>query len=174
MKLGSGMSASDGDALSLASGELVRESPERRAGETDLVCDLLCGLLAFGLRLQPLNAQWLDQQVFQRHPGIERTRRVLEHHLHLATVQAQLLAFDLAEIAAGGDDRPGRRLDEADSHSADRRLAAAALAHQPHDGVGLDAERNVQDSADALFVGAPAAGEHLRDVVQHQCRLSRC
>jgi hypothetical protein len=82
-----------------------------------------------------VDQEGLSHEVEQRHAGIERGKRILEDHLHLAAQGPQLLPAQLADLdhRAVGDpheDLPAGRLDRAHDAPGGRGLAAAALAHE--------------------------------------------
>ncbi len=85
-------------------------------------------LPALRLRLvQMMNVQRLPDDILHRHAGVQRGVRVLKHHLHLTAVVVHVLLRDLRAVEADGS---AGRLVEMQQRPADRRLAAAGLAHE--------------------------------------------
>jgi hypothetical protein len=93
----------------------------------------------------------LADDVRHAHARIQRGERVLEDHLHLE------VGFPLPAIA----DAAARRLENAGDHAAERRLAAARFADQPHDFAFLHEERDIVDRVHDLVrhFGAERARE---------------
>src|SRR5262249_41618272 len=77
----------------------------------------------------------------------ERPVRVLEDDLHRASNAAQLARAQLEQRAAVEAYVAGRRLDQAQEQPAERRLAAARLAHQADRLARRDLQRDVLASA---------------------------
>ena len=76
---------------------------------------------------------------------VQRRVRVLEDHLHIAALAAQLARARRRQFHAHELDRAGRRLVELEDGPSDRRLAAAGLADQAERLATADAERHVVD-----------------------------
>src|ERR1700730_5451067 len=81
-------SARDTDALALAAGELVRVVLHLIRPEADLLEQFGDPLPLFASRRQAVDAEWLTHDIASRHPGIERSKRVLEDDLHRASMRA--------------------------------------------------------------------------------------
>src|SRR6185437_5776034 len=112
-----------------AAGELVRVAVVEVPVEADPLQDLADRrgqLLAVLLALHP---QRLGDRVADAAPRVERGGRVLEDQLQLPAVPPQGLAAPGAERAAVELDRARGRLLQPDQGTAERGLAAAALAH---------------------------------------------
>ena len=80
-------------------------------------------------RVVPYEPQRLVERLADRHARVERAHRVLEHHLHVPPVGAARRPVERRDVLPAEEDfAPGNRLEEHE-RLRDRRLAAAALAH---------------------------------------------
>ena len=113
--------AGDGDALSLAAGELTRPPLGALRIDTDLAQQLGD---APGI-VDAIDPQRLRDDLRNRHPRIERRIGVLEHDLQLAPHGAKLAGRQRLEIAAFEHDRARGRRVQAEDDAAKGRLAAS-------------------------------------------------
>jgi hypothetical protein len=80
---------------------------------------------------------------------VERRIGVLEDHLDLAADRAEALPREPDQLLAAELDRARRRLEQLDDGSAERRLAAAGLAHEAEGLALVEGEADVVDGLDA-------------------------
>ena len=85
----SGQTAGDGNALSLAAGEFMRQPVGRIQRQPDQVQQFVDALIDLVGRAQLVHANRLAQRLAHRHARVERGERILEDHLHAAMVGAQ-------------------------------------------------------------------------------------
>ena len=108
--------------------------------------DDLQQLLRAGLRLRLRHALG-DRSVGEcAHDPLARVERgigVLEHHLHLVALLAQLFLGERRQIGAADQHLPAVGRHQPHGGAAQRRLARSALAHQPQHLAAPDGERDV-------------------------------
>ena len=75
-----------------------------------------------------VNFERLADNCSDAHSRIERSERILKHHLHFAAKRAQRLAARGEKIASLDEQFAGVGLDQAQQHARERRLAAAGFA----------------------------------------------
>src|SRR5262249_48701456 len=90
-----------------------------------------------------MNIDRFADQVFHRHPRIQRAVWILEDHLELTPMRAKGRMFECAEICAGEKDLTRSRPDQTNDGAAKCRLAAAALADQTQGLPRLDGKADV-------------------------------
>ena len=149
------------DALPLTARELRREPAEVRGAHPDLLeqrDDLLLPLLAGQVEV---HLERLADDVGHGGQRIEGRVGILEHHLHVATSLAELVALQREDVATVQLDRTRSRLDETQHESTGRRLARPALADEAEDLTATDVEAHTVD------------GAHVRDRLAHQALLDR-
>jgi hypothetical protein len=89
----------DADALALAAGELVRVLLQRRGGQADGVEQLdAAGPRPLLVGRQPVRLHALQEQLLDGLARVEAAQRVLEHHLHVAALAAQVLALERGQV----------------------------------------------------------------------------
>src|SRR4029453_17191599 len=122
--------AGDADALALAAGELMRVVLHLIRPEPDLLKQFGDALALLASRRQTMDAEWLPNNVARRHPGIERSKRILEHDLHRTSMRAPVRLAEMGYIQPVKADAAAGRLDQAQDAARHRRFAAAGLADQ--------------------------------------------
>src|SRR5208337_1886691 len=100
-------------------------------------------LTASRTALAAVNCHWFADNLFNGHPGIERTERILEDDLHVMAQMPQLRSPGPQHIMTVEVHLARIRLDEPQQHSPERALARARFAHQSQGFSGLDRQRNV-------------------------------
>jgi hypothetical protein len=78
---------------------------------------------------KPMNIECLADDVFDRHPRIERVVRILKHHLDPPSTSPQVGPVQVANIIVIEKDGAGRWFDQSHNGTAQGRLAAAAFSH---------------------------------------------
>jgi hypothetical protein len=134
--------ASDADAASLSSRDLMRKLREhvgRQAEALQDVVELLTGLRAW----QRMNGDRLLQRAADRHPRRQRGDRILQQQLHAPAECERRLGELLPDRAAADFHRPRRERRESDQHTAQRALARSGFADKPEDFALADGERDV-------------------------------
>jgi hypothetical protein len=99
-----GKSAGDPNALTLPPRELVgvaAHSGFRQADEFKELRDALASVLPF---CEAMHIQWLADEVSDGKPWVERSVRVLEHHLHTPTQAAPACPRGLSQILPANED----------------------------------------------------------------------
>ena len=148
--------ASDADALALTARELVRVAVRVMAVQPDERQQLfdtrpvIAGHLVDDERLRDRGAD--------RHAGIERRVRILEHDLHLASQPAQLALVDGGELGAAELHRARGRHDQLQHAPPDGRLARAGLADEAERLPGADRERHIRHGLHRALHRARALG----------------
>jgi hypothetical protein len=94
-----------------------------------------------------MDEQRLHDDVGDGHARVERPIGVLEDDLNVAAPRAQRLRGQGDEIVAEEFDAARGRLDQAEQHAADRRLAAAGFADQAERLAQGDIETDIVDRA---------------------------
>src|SRR5204863_4124681 len=77
-----------------------------------------------------MNNPGLPHHVEYSHSRVKRCEWILKDDLHIASQAAQLRSRRTQNITPIEVDTSGRRLDEPQQHSPERRLAAPGLSHQ--------------------------------------------
>jgi hypothetical protein len=140
--------AGDPDPLPLAAAELVGVAARVVRLEADHVHDPLDPGRALLGRPDAVDAQPLADAVADWRARVEARVRVLEDDLHAAPVRLELRAAQPRDVLAVEDDRPRRRLDEAQEEPADGRLAAARLTDEADRLAAADDEVDAVDRLD--------------------------
>ncbi len=158
--------ARDGDALTLAAGELVGEQlggALRQPHQLEQVEDALADLPR---RERLVGDEGLGDDGAHAHARVERGERVLEDRLHRFAVVpparsvqgVELLALE-ADAAAGG-------LLEAEDDLGGGRLAAAGLAHEAERLARRDRERDVVHRPDDALGASEKAALHREELAE--------
>ncbi|MDT4844099.1 hypothetical protein FQZ97_780420 [compost metagenome] len=100
---------------------------------------------------------------------VQRSVRILEHHLDLAPVGAELARLHAQELAAFHAHAAAVGRDQSDQGAAQRRLARAGLADEAQGLALVYLERNVAQGIHA----APPGGERLAQPLHHHQRRRR-
>ena len=142
----------DDDALPHAPGELVRICAQAIVRDADEVKQLVAA--AQGLLLgEPLVGRIdVGDLVADRHDGVERVHRALEHHRHLPPAErTQFVRAQREHVCAAEPDRStrdDRRVAQQPQDGVrDRRLAAAGLSGQAEHLALTDGEAHAVDGA---------------------------
>jgi len=139
--------ASDGQALPLASAELVRIATERLVrAQTDRNQRLLHAVPGLGPR--PGEVELADrhgEQMIDSVKRVEDFERILKNRLDLATEISPAASSQLAEVCAPVQDVARRGLRKTQRQSRERRLAAATFAgdRRERGDVAIDCQRKV-------------------------------
>src|SRR3954470_4890868 len=159
----------DADPLALAAAELVRVAPHRLRAESDAIERVGDAGRALVPR-HPVDSEALAYEVAYAHARIERAHGVLEDDLHVAALRLQPRALEAREVLALDRDRAGGRLDETQQRAAERRLAAARLAHEAE---SLAAANLEVDAVDGVHLpdGAAKQSRAEGEVLDHTLRL---
>lgn len=117
-------------------------------------------------QIRPMQAQRAFEMIADGLGGVQRTERVLEHHLHIGMILRQPPAFELGDILAlEGDGAAGWRID-AGQHTGAGGFARTQFAHQRQGPPGHELERHARKRAQHRLVEKGAAeGEVLVDTV---------
>ena len=105
---------------------------------------------------QLVDLQRVRERGLQRHPRVQRRVRVLEDHLQVPALRAQLTLGQADELLAAQLHAAAGRAHEPEQRAAERRLARARLADQAEHLALVEVER---DAVDGLHRAAAAAGE---------------
>ena len=138
----------DCDALALAAGKLVRITVDRIRRQADLGKQRehrLAGVAVAMVDAERRDA--LGDDLADAQARVERSERVLEHHLHVPAHGAQPLPLETDQFAATEADAARRRHDQLEQRLADGRLAAARFADQRQRTAGRDVQRHAVDRA---------------------------
>ena len=92
-----GQGAGQGDALALATRELVWEQLHLLGAQTGLHEQRAGQVVALGGHAYIHQIQCIPNRLSGAHPGVERGKRVLEHHLKALTLQPQGFALQCAD-----------------------------------------------------------------------------
>ena len=95
-----------------------------------------------------VDPQPLADALADRRAWIERAERVLEDDLHAAPVRLERGPLEARDVHPVEDDRPRRRLDEAEQQPPDRRLAAPGLPDEAERLAPPDLEAHAVDRPD--------------------------
>jgi hypothetical protein len=140
-------------------------------GEADRVQQVADGVAA---HLGAEQLVRLRQGLPDRHAGVQRRVRVLEHDLHVPPGLAQLLFAEPGDVDAVEDHAARGRFHEPQNGPRGRRLAAAGLADQRDRLSLVDVEVHAVDGLDLtdhpLHENAGTDGEVLDEVVHLQHR----
>ena len=136
--------------------------------QPDHVHHLLDLIPALRVAAEAVDAQPLADAVADRGPRVQAGVRVLEDDLHPAPIGPELGALDPRDIRPIELDPARRRVEEAQDHPADRRLAAARLADEPERLAAPDVERDAVDRLDRadLALEDTAADREVLDEVR--------
>ena len=132
----------NGDALALATGKLVRVLVEIGAAQAHR-CQRFGRSVALRLATAALGRvgqrfQRFGHDARDRLARIERTVRILKHHLDVAPGGTQLIAWQPVQVAAQQFDTARSRHIERHHQARDRRLARARFANDAQAASGLD------------------------------------
>jgi hypothetical protein len=155
------------DALTLAAAELVRVAVRKvrvQPDDAEHLPDFLFFLLASH---DVVDLQWLGDDGSDRHAGVQRRKRILEDHLHVAAQMAQLFGIELGDVAPLEPHLARCWLIDLEHSAAGRGFPAAALTDQPERLSLPDAKADVIDgmhvSDDAVEDQTASNGEiHLQ------------
>src|ERR1035437_3257039 len=106
------------DALPLTTGELVRVAVVVLRVEADALHELLHGLSHAAGRCHLLDLERRRDDLADRVAGVQRAVRILEHHLHLAPQDPQLLAVSVRDVATLELDLSAGGLEELEDRAA--------------------------------------------------------
>jgi hypothetical protein len=132
--------AGNGDALALATGELVGVAPSGLGRQPHRLEQLGDPLLVAAGDAQP--GQRLGHDGPHPHARVERPSRVLEHQLHTAAQRPDLALGAAAHHLTLEADGAGRGLLQTHQQLGQRGLARSRLAHHAHPLAGRDGERD--------------------------------
>src|ERR1700680_4066081 len=76
-----------------------------------------------------MDGQRFSNYLSHTHAQIERSKRILEDHLHFAALRAKFRCGKRKKIASCKDDLSAIRLYQPQKHARESRFAAAAFAH---------------------------------------------
>ncbi len=140
--------AGDADPLALAAGEFVRIGVHRLGPEAGAFEQRGDALAALGRRADVVHDQRLAHDLARRHARVQRGVGILVDHLHAPPVGQHGLGSEAGDVLAAHLDGAVGRLEQLQERAADRRLAAAALAHQAQRLAAADRERHAVDGID--------------------------
>src|SRR5262249_37406596 len=123
-----------------------------------------------GTAWHAVHLQHLGECVADALPRIQRRVRVLEDELNGAPQLAERGAASAGDRAPEDVDRPGVGSFQPGQQTRERRLAAAALAHDAEHLPGLDGEA---DAVEGMYVAAARRAVVLDDVVDADRGLIR-
>src|SRR5829696_4884550 len=121
------------DALTLATGQLVRIAEPQLRPESDRVEELDDPPFERGASSEPVEADRLPDDLATRHARIEGRVRVLEDDVHPTAVRPQAAARQMGDVGPVEPDRPRRRLVEPVHAVPHRRLATPGLPDKTQD-----------------------------------------
>ena len=165
------------DALALATRKLVREPVCVLGAEADCAQQLVDALTAVEA-VEGVDAEWLGDDLADRHPWIQRRVGILKDDLELTPHLAHPLAAVLRDVLAVEDDLAGSALQQLDDRPTERRLAAPGLTDESEslpgshrevdavDGVHLTDGPLQQSRANGEVLEEPFDAEDLRAVVR--------
>jgi hypothetical protein len=143
--------AGDANALALSAGEFVRIAVHgivRQANAAEELCNPGEAIVTRELWL--VNRQRFGDDFADAHSRVQRSERILEDHLHLATLRAQGFSGEVQEVVAFEKNCAVIGLDEAEKHASEGSFAAAAFAHDGKGFAGLDKEAYVINGDEAV------------------------
>ena len=163
------------DTLTLTAGELMRIAVDVLGVQSDNVQQLADALDTLLLGTHAMNGHGLGDDLADGHAGIQRSIRILEDKLHLATHVLDLMLAHLGNIFTLEEHFACRRLGQAHDGTARGGLTATRLADQAKGLTRINLERNVIHSRDdtlgeALGEHAGLSGKLLREVLDLQQR----
>ena len=167
--------AGNADTLTLTAGELMRITVDVLGVQSDNVEKLADTLNALFLGAHAVNGHGLGDDLADGHTGIQRSIRILEDKLHLATHVLDLMLAHLGNVFALEEHFACRRLGQAHDGTARGGLTATRLADQAKSLARINLERNVIHCRDdtlgeALGEHAGLSGKLLREVLDLQQR----
>jgi hypothetical protein len=133
------------NSLALASREFVHVSVPSPASEPDPVEHGVGSFPSISGVSDSVHTKWCFQNPSDRQPGIERAVRVLENHLHVATVPKQVGTSKFCNVTAFEGQPAGRGRINSYERTPDCRLATAALADQTERFSGSERETDSVD-----------------------------
>ena len=142
-----GQRPSDADPLALAAGELGAAPAGEFPRQADPLHQLRHMARQLALRAQAMDRKHLPQGLGDGEARVERGEGILEDHLGPAAEGQQILRRQAQHILAGEAHLAARRRGQAQDGTAERALAAAALAHQAEGIALLDGEADAIDRA---------------------------
>ena len=168
-------SAGNADTLTLTAGELMRIAVDVLGVQSNDVEKLADALNALLLGTHAMNGHGLGDNLSDGHTRVERSIRILEDKLHLATHVLDLMLAHLGNIFALEEHLTGGRLGQTHDGAARRGLAATRLANQTKGLARINLKRDVIYSRDdtlgeALGEHAGLSGKLLREVLDLQQR----
>ena len=99
-----------------------------------------------------MRAQRLADDAADRVARVQRGERILEDHLHAPPERTHIPFAELRDVLPVEDDATAGRVVEAQDRSADGRLPAAGLAHEPERLAALDRQRDAVHRLDVADV----------------------
>ena len=145
------------NALTLPATELVRIAVDGFGLESDPAqqfAGFLIGLLVW----YPLNPCTQGHDVAHLLPGVERCKRVLEHHLYLTAKGPQFASCPAHELGAIQQDVTAIRLLQPDDATCQRAFARARLTHERQGALALHCQTDALDRCNgSLVFGKEAA-----------------
>ena len=133
----------DADTLTLTTRELVRIALAMSGRKANDLEQLLCLLQTLALAHLGVNKQRLANNVLHLHARIERSVRILEHHLHLGAQRTNLLLGELRHVFALKENLSLVGLDEVVDQTAGSGLTTAGLAYERERLAGHDVKGHV-------------------------------
>src|SRR5699024_2295697 len=122
--------AGNTDALALTTRELVRVAVCEVGVEAYSLQEVLHALGALVLRHQLVNLHRLRNDITDRHTRIQRSVRILEHHLQVTAHLAHFATIELGEIPAVDIDFASSRLVQLQNRAARSGFTTAGFAHE--------------------------------------------
>src|SRR6266571_1193895 len=131
-----GKGPGDADALPLPPTEGVWKAPHVLRPQPDHAQEFSDAFLTATTALHAMHQQRLPDDIEQRHARIQRRKRILEDHLHVAPQPPQFTFREPGDINLLSRRRAEQHLTSGGLYGSQDtargcRLAAAALAHQP-------------------------------------------
>ena len=167
--------AGNADTLTLTAGELMRITVDVLGVQSNDVEKLADALNALLLGAHAVNGHGLGDDLTDGHTRVERSIRILEDKLHLATHVLDLMFAHLGNIFALEEHLTGGRLGQTHDGAARGGLTATRLANQAKGLARINLKRDVIYSRDdtlgkTLGEHAGLSGELLREVLDLQQR----
>src|SRR6266849_8346288 len=138
--------------------------------EADDLQQLLHALVALATAHDAEVVQGLGDDVADRHARVQRRERVLEDHLQLPAVLAQLLAAQLGQLYVAEEDLARGRRNQLRHQPRQRRLSASGLADEAQrlaladlKAAAVDSVHGGPDAGREVLHGVLDANQHLRD-----------
>jgi len=126
----------------------VRVDLDQRGPQSDPLEEAGDPFAAFVGGADPVNDQWLANDIAGRHSRVERGVGILIDHLHLPAVGQHPVLVEIGDVLAANPDFPGGRLEQFEKGAAGRRLAATALPDEPQRFAAVDVKRDAVDRVD--------------------------